>query len=476
MATVITEECINCGACEPECPNTAIYQGEVEYDWQGATHAALSSDFFYIVPEKCTECVGFFDHEACAAVCPVDCCVPDPERVEGEEVLLDRARLLHPDESFGADAPSRFKKDAAPSTAGADGTPTSETTPAAADKPAPASPAPAKPKPAAAAKPAAVASPAAQAAAGGRIEKIVSRPTSKLASGDPSINFAGELGDDFESLRSRICGSGQREVSRLAGLALLLASPVLGGLGDKTKRAIEYAYGDRRRFSAQMATGLNVFFDFLFYPVFFYAIGLLRGLVPFTEGDREWIVVGLLVAMAETLWRLRDGIVHSKPAEQAVLGPSFYGVVLGVVISPIVGKLARGNSSGMVPVEGFYSPEFESKRERERRYGEVYRVEEFDGGYLVCFDMPRTVPPSSAKQELGIGDEMPDYDVDMSLVDHRLVVSGSVVDSKLRAVCGISSAFPADFKTEIPFDAPLSGFRHRYQNKRLEVLVLKAAG
>src|SRR2546427_390749 len=74
MATVITSECINCGACEPECPNTAIYQGGVE--WQapdGAMHPAISNDIFYIVPEKCTECVGFHDPEACAAVCPVGC-------------------------------------------------------------------------------------------------------------------------------------------------------------------------------------------------------------------------------------------------------------------------------------------------------------------------------------------------------------------------------------------------------------------
>ncbi len=62
MATVITEECINCGACEPECPNIAIYAGGVAYDLFGATHAALSNDFFYIVPEKCSECVGFLDH------------------------------------------------------------------------------------------------------------------------------------------------------------------------------------------------------------------------------------------------------------------------------------------------------------------------------------------------------------------------------------------------------------------------------
>src|SRR2546427_682291 len=114
MATVITSECINCGACEPECPNTAIYQGGVE--WQapdGAMHPAISNDIFYIVPEKCTECVGFHDHEACAAVCPVDCCVPDPQIPETHEVLLERARALHPELTIADDAPSRFKKEGA---------------------------------------------------------------------------------------------------------------------------------------------------------------------------------------------------------------------------------------------------------------------------------------------------------------------------------------------------------------------------
>ena len=139
MATVITEECINCGACEPECPNTAIYQGAVE--WQapdGSMHPALSNDIFYIIPEKCTECVGFHDHEACAAVCPVDCCVPDPKIPETHEVLLARARALHPGDSIPDDAPSRFKK--------------AESAPAAAEAPTAAAAAPV----AAAAAPAAV--------------------------------------------------------------------------------------------------------------------------------------------------------------------------------------------------------------------------------------------------------------------------------------------------------------------------------
>ena len=110
MATTITSECINCGACEPECPNTAIYAGGVPWELNGATSPAIAQDIYYIVPSKCTECVGFHDHEACAAVCPVDCCIPDPNIPETEEVLIERARVLHPDQTFGAEFPSRFRK------------------------------------------------------------------------------------------------------------------------------------------------------------------------------------------------------------------------------------------------------------------------------------------------------------------------------------------------------------------------------
>ena len=96
MATKITEECINCGACEPECPNEAISEGP---------------EIYIINPELCTECVGFFDEEQCNAVCPVDCCVPDPAIPESEEVLVERAKKLHPDKTFDlANLPSRFRK------------------------------------------------------------------------------------------------------------------------------------------------------------------------------------------------------------------------------------------------------------------------------------------------------------------------------------------------------------------------------
>ncbi|OGR15201.1 MAG: 4Fe-4S ferredoxin [Deltaproteobacteria bacterium RIFOXYB12_FULL_58_9] len=96
MATMITEECINCGACEPECPNEAISEGD---------------EIYVIDPGRCTECVGHFGEEQCAAVCPVDCCVVDPNNEESEEVLISRARALHPDREFGTDFASRFRRE-----------------------------------------------------------------------------------------------------------------------------------------------------------------------------------------------------------------------------------------------------------------------------------------------------------------------------------------------------------------------------
>ncbi len=116
MAIMITDECINCGACEPECPNNAIYEpgvnwrfsdgtgltGEVKYGDGEVTdadneHEPVSDEVYFIVHHKCTECVGFHEEPQCAAVCPVDCCVPDPDHEEEEEGLLSKKEWLHLD-------------------------------------------------------------------------------------------------------------------------------------------------------------------------------------------------------------------------------------------------------------------------------------------------------------------------------------------------------------------------------------------
>ena len=72
MALRITDDCINCDVCEPECPNNAIYQGQEIYE---------------IEPSLCTECVGHFDASQCVVVCPVACIEVDPNHQESQQVL-----------------------------------------------------------------------------------------------------------------------------------------------------------------------------------------------------------------------------------------------------------------------------------------------------------------------------------------------------------------------------------------------------
>ncbi|MFV1982299.1 MAG: YfhL family 4Fe-4S dicluster ferredoxin [Thiohalomonadales bacterium] len=79
MSMFITDECINCDVCEPECPNDAISQGEEIYE----------IDF-----NLCTECVGHFDEPQCVEVCPVDCIPQDPKHVESQEQLQHKYQLL----------------------------------------------------------------------------------------------------------------------------------------------------------------------------------------------------------------------------------------------------------------------------------------------------------------------------------------------------------------------------------------------
>jgi len=87
MSVVITEECISCNACETECPNTAIYSTGANWFLGGVEHEPLSNDFTYVVADKCTECVGFYDEPQCIAACPTEAIIKDPNHVESQEEL-----------------------------------------------------------------------------------------------------------------------------------------------------------------------------------------------------------------------------------------------------------------------------------------------------------------------------------------------------------------------------------------------------
>lgn len=79
MALMITDECINCDVCEPECPNSAISQGD---------------EIYVIDPSLCTECVGHYDEPQCVSVCPVDCIPQDPSHAETKEQLQAKFEAL----------------------------------------------------------------------------------------------------------------------------------------------------------------------------------------------------------------------------------------------------------------------------------------------------------------------------------------------------------------------------------------------
>ena len=84
MALYITDQCINCDVCEPECPNEAIYQGEEIYE---------------IDPSLCTQCIGHFETMQCVDICPVECILPDPNHAESDQELLQKFHRLHPEAS-----------------------------------------------------------------------------------------------------------------------------------------------------------------------------------------------------------------------------------------------------------------------------------------------------------------------------------------------------------------------------------------
>jgi ferredoxin len=80
MALLITTACINCDMCLPECPNQAIYEGAKIYE---------------IDPQRCTECVGFYELPTCIAVCPIDCIKPDPLHIESKDQLQIKFNSLN---------------------------------------------------------------------------------------------------------------------------------------------------------------------------------------------------------------------------------------------------------------------------------------------------------------------------------------------------------------------------------------------
>lgn len=445
MATMITGECINCGACEPECPNEAISQ---------------SDELYVIDPLLCTECVGFHDYEACAAVCPVDCCVTDPNNIETEEALIARARELHKDVDFGESFESRFRTVTGAEAGVSDKAAEPEGTAPEAAAPPAAAAAP-TPAPAVAAPPA----PAALAPAAPKEEE----PEPESPPLEPKV-FDGELTLGFDEVVERIRGS----ESALVRYLVMVLQPLLGSLPRGTRAQFAEWVG-RPYFIDRFATASNMILNMVLYPVVAIAIAIgLNGVeVLFDKAINPYLLVGFLFAFAENVYRLRQGIFKATPVEEIAISPAIYGPPLAVLLYPILARRGRLLRHIPVPVEGFYEERFVEKLERERRYGHAYTLEDLGKAYHLRLEFPTQVPALGIAFAPRLPARMPDYDYDLILKDGQLIVKGRVVDSRVRKISSSVGAFPPEFTTVIPLQERVFGFVHHFGNKVLDVLLVK---
>ena len=303
-----------------------------------------------------------------------------------------------------------------------------------------------------------VVSPAAQlAAAPARKEKV----------------FAGELPISFEQAYAQLAGRRSGTSAILKTLAIV-GQPILVALPHTQMKTIEAAIGDGRIFTAAGSTVINIFHNMILYPALVVAAAWATGGPSlFSKGLGGMVALGMAIAIGEAMWRMREGFKTTMPEEQRKYRMALYGPPLAALGAFFLRRLGRGDEIGTVAVDGFHGGNFEEKLERERRYGEVYKLEEKANGYYLRLEFPRFVPKSAQKEEFRIGDVMPDYDYDVSLKGGFLVVKGSVTDPTLRRLAAVSPAFPPDFTTNIEIPNTVSTFKHRFRAKVLEVVLLK---
>jgi hypothetical protein len=259
---------------------------------------------------------------------------------------------------------------------------------------------------------------------------------------------------------------------------LAVGQGVLGALPAGAKQRIEESIGDTRFFSAQLATAANVFLNLFLYPVVAAAIGVASGTELFSSDMQKWVLLGVLVALAEAGWRLREGFFRGRHGGDAPLRGAIYGLLLLPLGALIVALAGRRISRSGVGFDGFHAgrEHFDDKLERARRYGEVFRLEDRDDAYLFQLEFPRLVPPSSLGATLDLPAQMPDYDYDLKVENGTFVVHARVVDPQVRRITGAAPAFPSEFTTRVPLSDPVMGFRHRYRDRTLDVVLPKVGG
>jgi len=312
--------------------------------------------------------------------------------------------------------------------------------------------------------------PAAKAAAPAVPPKAVAIKTQPR----PKKTFAKELPTSFEEAEKQYAGE-RSHVTGGVRLAVILLQPVIGALPHGIKKRLELAM-QTPLFTAAGSTAVNIVHNAVLYPLAFIAVAALMNgpEIIFSQDLNKYILAGLLLAGLEGVFRLKDGVFSAKPATEMKFLASFYGAPLGVIAAPLLERYTDLVRDIPVPVQGFYSEGFVDKVERERRYGNVYTVEDRGKSFLVRMEFPRYIPDIGIAERERLPDEMPDYDYDLMLGDEELIVKGKCTDENVRKISSSIGAFPPEFMTVIPLHERIAGFVHHFDKKLLEVLLVKA--
>lgn len=291
---------------------------------------------------------------------------------------------------------------------------------------------------------------------------------------DPERRLPGELSVKFQELLPQYEKKSFLDQT-LPRLLLFLSQPILGALPHQAKAELEKAAGNSFCFNLAGATGLNILMNMVLYPLALMVLAaVLVGVdVLFSQRINGLILLGVMLGVLEGILRLREGIFQARPAQEVIFRGSAYGILLARCVKFLIERRAGVIRSFMVPVDGFYEKGFVEKLERERRYGNVYTVEDWGDAYFVRLEFPRRVPDIALALKSGLPEEMPDYDYDLVLKDGYFIIKGRCPDKRIRGISSSVGAFPPEFTTVIPFKEKVDGFSHRRENKLLEVLLLK---
>jgi hypothetical protein len=263
----------------------------------------------------------------------------------------------------------------------------------------------------------------------------------------------------------------------LGKLVIILLQPLLGALPHETKKRIENAVGSPL-FTAAGSTGMNIVHNAILYPLLSMVVAALvsGSAVIYSQRINNYVLIGIFLAILEGIWRLRTGIFRAKAADEMEFSAAIYGAPLTAIAEPLLAKYGGLLRGLPIPVEGFYAKGFVDKLERERRYGNVYTLEDRGGAFLLRLEFPRWMPDIGVLNRAKLPDELPDYDYDLALQDGHLIVRGKCMDEQVRKISSSFGAFPPEFTTVIPLQERVFGFAHHFNNKLLQVILAKDKG